>query len=532
MNYRGYKPPQYTQPTAQQWNRMQQQGVNPADIRRGVYPPPMPMPGNPKKKRGFRWQLIKFLLVLILVGAVGGGIYIGKAYLDVKPYTSVFLDGVSVDGIDLGGMTWEQGNEAVRSQISQDLGSWYIRLKNDKGTYPDITAEKLNIRRDPTQALEDAWAVGHDTDDVNRKTVFELQQELQEAKANTYRFSSVAYDADTSPIDTIVASLAQGAYIAPQDARMISFNPDSITEPFTFQPEVVGRKLLDADALKAQILEMVSSFESGEIMMQTEAIMPETTVADLHKLYALRGRAVTPIDSHSSEARNENIKNAFRKINNLILDDRDKFSFNGVVGRRTLENGFFHAYEYNYGDLTIGIGGGVCQASTTVYLAAMQAGLELLDHTPHSEKVSYTDLGMDATVVDTRGAEKDMVFRNNSGGQIFIAAHVQQDPANRKRFMCEVRIYGPDLGDTIYKLTTEQVKVLQPSSKPRYYDDEDGEHVTYTDEIEKRSDATVGYVYDTYRDTYVNGELVDRDKLTTSTYPARSESFWRGVTKR
>ena len=279
-------------------------------------------------------------------------------------------------------------------------------------------------------------------------------------------------------------------------------------------------------------MEMVNSFTSGEIMIEMESIAPNVTVADLDNLYALRGRAVTVIDSHSTDQRNGNIENAFSKINGLQLNDGSKFSFNGIVGRRTLENGFFRAYEYVYGELELGIGGGVCQASTTVYLAAMKAGLDLIDHTPHAEKVSYTDLGMDATVTDTRGAEKDMSFRNNSGGKIFIAAHVIPNPGNPRRLMCEVRIYGKALGDTVYELTTEQVEVLQPSSTPEYVKDKAGSHVTFTDEVEFKSKASVGYVIDTYRDTYVNGELVSHTKLTRSRYPASPEQYWVGVTKR
>ena len=156
--------------------------------------------------------------------------------------------------------------------------------------------------------------------------------------------------------------------------------------------------------------------------------------------------------------------------------------------------------------------------------------MDLIDHTPHSEKVSYTELGLDATVTDTRGAEKDMSFRNNSGGQIFISAHVIADPANRKRKICEVKIYGIDLGDVSYQLETETVKVLQPSNTPVYKDDEDGTHVTYTDEFEKISDAKEGYVVDTYRVTYVNGTQTNRVKITSSTYPAQPLKYWQGVT--
>lgn len=212
-----------------------------------------------------------------------------------------------------------------------------------------------------------------------------------------------------------------------------------------------------------------------------------------------------------------------------MLNDGAKFSFNGVAGKRTQVNGFYRAYEYNYGELVLGIGGGVCQASTTVYLAAMKAGMDLIDHTPHSMKVSYTDLGMDATVSDTNGSEKDMSFRNNSGGQIFIAAQVIQDPANKKRLLCEVRIYGLDLGNISYDLDTEIVKVLQPPLDPVYVDDVDGTHVTFKYETETISEATLGYVVDTYRKTLENGVQIDREKLTSSTYPARAMKIWIGV---
>ena len=148
--------------------------------------------------------MLKLLLVLLLLSAIGGGIYIGKTYLDVSPYSSVFLDGVTVDGIDLGGMTWAQGEEAVRNQIKDKLNSWYVRLKTTNGQYRDITTADLGISRDPSQALEAAWAVGHAADASGKLSIFDLQKALQTARANGYSFSSVEYDADTSVIDTIL----------------------------------------------------------------------------------------------------------------------------------------------------------------------------------------------------------------------------------------------------------------------------------------------------------------------------------------
>lgn len=529
MYYRSNQPPQNRPDLENQWNHMQQQGVRPADFQSGGFQPHNY--NRKRKKRGFAWQMLKLVLVLLLVGVIGTGIYVGKTYLDVKPYISVFLDGVTVDGIALGGMTWEEGNAAVRNQIVQELGSWYVRLKNPNGMYYDITAETLSISRDPGEALEAAWAVGHETSTVNRKTIFELQREIMEANANTFSFSSIEYDADTAEIDDILSKLEKAAYIAPQNALFVSFNPDSNTTPFTFQPEVVGRKV-DVVALKEQIMAMVSSFESGEILVMTEAQYPDITIQTLEQHYAPRARAITPIDSSSTDARNGNIRIAFSKINGYVLNNGSKFSFNGIVGRRTQANGFYRAYEYQYGELAIGIGGGVCQASTTVYLAAMRAGMDLIDHTSHAMKVSYTDLGMDATVSDTIGASKDMSFRNNSGGQIFIAAHVIEDTANKNRLMCEVRIYGMDLGNITYSLEAEIVQVLQPPSEPEYIDDVDGQYVTYIGERKIVNEAAEGYVVDTYRVTYENGVETARKKITHSTYGARAEKIYLGVTPR
>ncbi|MFH1512240.1 MAG: VanW family protein [Bacillota bacterium] len=525
MYYQNNQPPHDRQVLGNQYGQVPPQGGRSGDFQNGGFQP------KKKKRRGFAWQILKLLLVLILVAAVGAGIYVGKAYLDVKAYTSVFLDGITVDGIDLGGMTWEEGNAAVRDQIVLKLGSWYVRLKSSNGSYGDITAETLGISRDPAEALEAAWAVGHETSTANRKTIFELQQVILSTRDNPYGFSSVEYDADTTKIDGILSKLESKAYIAPQDAQLLTFNPDSTTEPFTFQQEVVGRRLNIAP-IKERILEMISTFESGEILLAPETLSPEITVADLDQYYALRARAVTPVDTTSPDERNENIRIAFSKINGYVLNNGAKFSFNGVVGRRTQANGFYRAYEYNYGDLVFGIGGGVCQASSTVYLAAMKAGMDLLDHTSHAMKVSYTDLGMDATVTDTVGAEKDMSFRNDSGGQIFIAAQVLTDPANRKRLLCEVRIYGMDLGDISYNLETEIVQVLQPPAEPEYIEDKEALYVTYIDEYKIVSEAAVGYVVDTYLVTLQNGVQIAREKITRSTYGARATKVYTGVTPR
>jgi vancomycin resistance protein YoaR len=486
---------------------------------------------KPPKRRSFRKRLVQFLLIVVLLAGAGGGLFVWKTKMDVRPYTSIFLDNVYVDGINLAGMTWDQGTQAVQKQISDKLGSWYVRLASPTGDYKDITAATLGISSDPTQALEAAWALGHETSTTKRKDIFELEKEIEAAKLTRYDFSSVDQSADTTAVDNILNTLAQNAYVAPQDAAFISFDPDNLSQPFTFQNEVVGKQL-NVDSLRTQILAMIGSFQSGEVIVQPEDIQPAVTVADLQKNYTLRFRAVTPIDSHSTDARNDNIRLAFSKINGLVLNDGKTFSFNKVVGKRTQANGFLSAYEYSYGELTIGWGGGVCQASTTVYLAAVQAGMKITDHTSHSTPVSYTDLGEDATVSDMRGHEVDFAFKNTSGGKIYIAAHVQTDPTNKKRLMCEIRIYGLDMGSTSYKLATEVVQKLDKPTEPEIIEDTKGKYVTYTDEQKTVIEASEGYVVDTYLCTLTDGVETSRVKIATSTYKNRAARIYVGVTPR
>jgi len=160
--------------------------------------------------------------------------------------------------------------------------------------------------------------------------------------------------------------------------------------------------------------------------LQPQMLAPNITTADVRNQVTLLHEAITPVSSASTQERTTNIRVAFSKINGLVLEPGKKFSFNNVVGARTLENGFKYAIEYVNGMEEPGIGGGVCQASTTVYLAALQSGLNIKDRTAHSDPVSYTTFGQDATVYYTRDRKIDLVFENNSPSKIYITAHVEE----------------------------------------------------------------------------------------------------------
>ena len=129
------------------------------------------------------------------------------------------------------------------------------------------------------------------------------------------------------------------------------------------------------------------------------------------------GQASTPLLDDSA-SRVENINIACGAINGLAIYPGGSFSFNSTVGRRTEANGYRDAPVLVNGHKEKGCGGGVCQVSSTLYMAAMNAGLQIEERHPHSESVAYAPKGMDATVVY---GEKDLVFTNNTDKVITLS---------------------------------------------------------------------------------------------------------------
>jgi len=110
-----------------------------------------------------------------------------------------------------------------------------------------------------------------------------------------------------------------------------------------------------------------------------------------------------------SPNRVNNVELACKAINGKILQPGEEFSFNDTVGPRTTDKGYKEATIIVDGEKETGIGGGICQVSTTVYQAALKAGLEITERHEHSKKVSYVPKGDDATI----SGKLDLKFKND-----------------------------------------------------------------------------------------------------------------------
>lgn len=132
----------------------------------------------------------------------------------------------------------------------------------------------------------------------------------------------------------------------------------------------------------------------------------------------------------SNKTRTVNIGNAVEKLNNLVIPADAVFSFNQVVGKRTMLAGYQEAKVVNGDEFVDGLGGGICQVSSTIFQAVLRADLEIKVRACHSLEIGYVPLGGDATV---QWNSQDFQFKNNSGSDIRL-----QVSANNGTLTCTV----------------------------------------------------------------------------------------------
>ncbi len=497
---------------------------------RGFSTAQTPPPASPKKKKGR--TIAAVLAALVVVAGLGvGGYAAAKNYAHTKevndkvqPYDGLFCPGVYVDGISLGGMTPEQAMNSVQSQIRQRHDAWKVQLMYSGTQLAEINSDMLGFSVDPAQVMNEAWQQGHTGDSEER---YEAMLQLEQTPYVAY---TAKPDGNTGAIDEVLSQIKSQIDRPMTNAEMTAFDP-SLSYPFVFTDEAYGWEL-DIEPVKERLYEMVSTLESGTVELEPKRIDPTVRKADLMKNYALRSSVYTPIDKHSTENRNNNIRKAFEKVNGYVLNPGKTCSFNGVVGERTEQNGFFSAIEYVYGEHVEGFGGGVCQASTTLYQAAVCAGLQIVKREPHSDSVSYTEYGKDATVYWVGKRKIDLSFKNTTDGPIYILAAVQEDPSNKKKLIARVTMYGQDLGDVRYELVAEVVETLPAPFEPEYVRDTNATYVVYTDQQESVSKAKEGYIVKSYRLTYSGNSLIESKDLYTDTYKPKAERIYVGVKSR
>ena len=211
----------------------------------------------------------------------------------------------------------------------------------------------------------------------------------------------------------------------------------------------------------------------------------------------------------SSEGRKHNVALAARKIDGLVLCCEEEFSFNDVVGRRSAENGFENAYIIKDGEFVEGVGGGVCQVSSTIYNCALLAGLSISCVHAHSLPVSYVAPSFDAMVSSSSDLRfvnvlsAPITIRMSADGQYVRAEIYGFDDANiRRRFvtLCDLPF------ETEYREDP-----LLPAGEERI------------DNCGKKGLKSEGYL-----EYFSDGKLVRTERIRSDVYAPQKRIVYRG----
>ncbi len=409
--------------------------------------------------------------------------------------------GVRVEGMELGGKNQAEVFKVFES-IDEKVGKRSINFVIDdvSGDLPGkitTTYQEIGIVLDKDKMWQDAVAVGRDG---NWWTNILMKWQ---AKRKGYVISLRLY-IDEERAEKFLREKTKPWYREAKDAALQTTEDDKVM----IIPHEYGRGV-DWDAAMRYLQEEIS-YRPGlplGVTLHLTSIEPKRLTEDVEKYQItelLSG--FTTVFNQNEKNRTQNIRIAANSIDGCLIEPGGIFSFNEVVGPRTEEAGYSDAKIFVQNEVVPGIGGGVCQVSSTVYIAALKAEQEIVERYPHSKTVSYATPGLDATVVY---GYRDVKFRNNTEGHLLIKCHVEKN-----RLM--VKIYGKEKKrEGTVEIKSRRVSEIQPDTI--FLEDPDvpqGEYI-----LARQGEAGLIVVVERfYYDK--SGSLIMKEFISRDSYPA------------
>ncbi|WP_096201002.1 VanW family protein [Bacillus sp. FJAT-45350] len=184
------------------------------------------------------------------------------------------------------------------------------------------------------------------------------------------------------------------------------------------------------------------SFSENEVVLPIYETLPTVAVEDLDGITEVVIGEFTTYFNSGVRGRSENIRLSSEAFQHHVLGPGDEFSFNRVVGQRTRERGYQEAKEIVNKQFVMGVGGGICQTSSTLFNAIDKAGLEVVERYAHSRNIGYVPPNRDATV---SWGGPDFVFKNPYEFPILLRTDVSLE-----RGQIDVKVYAAKEKEELY----------------------------------------------------------------------------------
>jgi vancomycin resistance protein YoaR len=420
---------------------------------RRITPAKRSRPRGPKREYARRRRNAALALVVVVLLVVVAKWYAGSA--------DEIRSGVRIGGVDVGGMTKEEARAAVERHAA---GSFEEIRFGEQGVF-SVPGEKLGVEVDAAPAVDEAYAVGREgwagkrvSDVVRSYLLGGIQIGL-----------GVEYDEEAAR--GVLENVAREFYEKPQNA---TFRLTDDGQQIEVQEARQGRVLNREETLEN--LDRALSEVSGEVAIAADYKRPEVSTQEVEGLKPTEviGEYRTDFRWDSNPSRKANMRLAAGAINNTLLKPGEVFSFNELASQQD----YAQAKTFSDGGVAYADGGGLCQVSSTLYMAAQYAGLEIVERYPHYAVLPYIKPGFDATVwfgePGSGWGEQDMKFRNTTDGYVlvrewvdergFLNAEIWGKPTGKKVEMRTVKVFEkPDRGikwATYKTVTNEDGKVI------------------------------------------------------------------------
>lgn len=425
-----------------------------------------------------------------------------EAYAELM--TDRFFQGTFIDGIDVSGMTKAEAITAVSAVLPAAPVTVDIRLDITTKVIP-VDFSDVGFAYNTEEVVDQAFSKYRPANDTDLVALIECYNGVQQLK-NVPQQYETAYTVKIEGVSQKVHAVLDPLYAdlaLVTDAKIEGFDDEEHT--FVVTPEKIGYEMdIDGTATAVKAL-FDSKTYSGLVKVPMTVKQPKVTQKMIDEEFGLMGEEWTTTSNNSN--RNNNIRQACDNMNGTILNPGDTFSFNEIVGQRTAENGFKEATVILGGQYEQGLGGGICQVSTTLYNAVMKANLEVVERNSHAWPSDYIAYGLDATV---DWPNLDFKFKNDSDSQIVVVAYWDSSDS---RVHCE--IYGHKLPEGKYiELETETVSTVSPGAN-EYIEDKELP-VGQTKTVRAAHTGMTIKVYKVWYDKDDNE--IDRYEYQTTTY--------------
>lgn len=515
------------------------------------------------KKRKKRKKAIIISLILVILIAIFSTIF---AFININ--NEKIISGVTIKGIEVSGLTKEEAMAKLETIYSEKLEK---DLKLKYGEYEsELNPTLMEVKYDIENAVNEAYLLGKDgnifvnnykilstliqkkdinvnmtlNEEVTKQTINDMGQNLPgimlessyTVEGNkliiTKGKDGIVIDTDTllnkvkntlnninkteeyieipttnkSPAPIDIDKIHSEVYKEAKDAYYTK-------NPFTVYPEVEG---VDFDVEAAK--KMIETENKEEYVIQLKITKPKVTIDQIgpeafpDQLSTFKTRY-----DASDKDRTTNLILACKKLDGKVIMPGETFSYNATLGPRSTATGYKNAKVYENGEVVDGIGGGICQISSTLYNAALMADMEIVERRNHQFVTSYVGAGRDATVVY---GLTDFKFKNTRKYPIKLKASSVSGIAT-------ISIFGIKEEEREYTYTFKTNTISTIPFTTKYVEDAS---LQPGQEVVKQKGAN-GLVTQTYMTKMKNGKVISSQLLSKDTYSAMQKIIRRGKAK-